>query len=322
MAIELQDTTVQSGEHLVEFYESERELARTVGGYLFDGAQAGAVAIVISTAAHRAALETELRSAGLDLAKAARDGTLVFLDAAGTMAQFMLDGQLDGDAFRRVVGTVVREAADTGRPVRAYGEMVALLWEAGQIVAAIELETLWNELAGELPFALLCAYDSASVSGVEHAEALHEICRLHSSVLHEPTGEYGGAPSPDRPAVELSASYPAEPAAARKARHFVAAALTRGGYSGALVDDARLVVTELATNAVVHARSPFSVAVEISGSRVRVLVHDGSSSEPKLRGDDLTAVSGRGLRLVDAVAAGWGVDMTAAGKTVWAQLEG
>ena len=80
----------------------------------------------------------------------------------------------------------MRRAAATGRPVRAYGEMVALLWEHGDVLAAIELEELWNDLGRELDFSLLCAYRSASVQGDEHAQALEQVRLLHSSELPGP----------------------------------------------------------------------------------------------------------------------------------------
>ena len=60
--------------------------------------------------------------------------------------------------------------------------MVALLWDAGDVLATIELETLWNELARELPFSLYCAYPSALMSSAEHDGAMEQIRSLHSSV--------------------------------------------------------------------------------------------------------------------------------------------
>ena len=77
----------------------------------------------------------------------------------------------------------MRDAAASGRRVRAYGEMVALLWDAGDVLGAIELETLWHELGRELSFSLFCSYPASSVSGPEHAQALHQVCHLHSAVL-------------------------------------------------------------------------------------------------------------------------------------------
>jgi anti-sigma regulatory factor (Ser/Thr protein kinase) len=194
--------------------------------------------------------------------------------------------------------------------------MVALLWEAGDVLAAIELETAWNDLARELPFALLCAYRSESVRGREHARALHEVCHLHTSVVGSPPGE----PSESPPAAQACARFSREPQAPAAARRFVAHVLQRWGHSPSLLEDAKLVVSELASNAVVHACSPFSVEICPSGSAVRLSVSDRSHARPLLRDHDRLAVSGRGLRLIDALAANWGVEITEEGKTVWAEL--
>ena len=167
---------IDPGEHIVQFYDDEPELARTVGRYLSETVEAGAAGIVIATDAHRRAFAGQLAAAEIDVAKCVLDGTLTLLDAAATMAQFVRDGRVDRQAFRRVIGSMVGRAGATGRPVRAYGEMVALLWEAGDVVAAIELEECWNELSREFPFALLCGYHSESVLGHEHAEALRQVC--------------------------------------------------------------------------------------------------------------------------------------------------
>jgi anti-sigma regulatory factor (Ser/Thr protein kinase) len=303
---------------VVQFYEHDSGLARSVGSFLGEAVRAGEVAIVLSTEGHRRAFVSELEATGVDPEIAALNGTLIWLDAAATMAEFMPGGRIDSDAFRRVIGSVVRQAADTGRPVRAFGEMVALLWEAGDVLAAIELEELWNELGRELQFSLLCGYHSAAVQGGEHAEALQQICSLHSSVLKDPA--HGGSEGERSDGVEVSADFAADHDAPRCARHFVADALGTWGHGGTLLDDARLLVTELATNAVVHARSPFSVMARSEGDLVRLSVRDASSHTPTLRAGGPTATSGRGLRLVAALSSSWGVDTSADGKTVWAEL--
>jgi len=312
MAVELEDIVVGTGEHVVQFYEDDDQLARSLGRYLTAAVQDGAVALAITTQTHRHMLEAELASAGLDPEECRRDGSLVFLDAAATMSEFIGEGTVDHDAFRRVVGSVVRRVAETGRPVRAFGEMVALLWEAGDVLGAIELEKSWNALAQELPFALVCGYRSESVQGDERAQALEQVCRLHSSVMCGPTGDAG--------ADESSARFPAADDAPRRARHFVADTLERWGRAGSLLDDAQLVVTALASNAILHARSGFSVELRSQGEGVRLAVRDASPARPILRAPDPLATSGRGLRIVAALAADWGVSADAGGKSVWAQL--
>ena len=178
---------------------------------------------------------------------------------------------------------------------------------SGRRAAAIELETLWNELAIEVPFSLYCAYRSESVAGHEHAGALEHVCRLHSAVVPAPP-------------FETTWRFAAEDTAPSDARRLLTAALRRAGHHGLLLADARIVVTELAANAVVHARSPFSVSISSGDSTVRILVRDRSLAAPAMQQDVPTRPSGRGLRLVTALSSRWGVDPTPDGKVVWAEL--
>ena len=87
--IETECSEVRSGEHAVHFYEHDAELAKTVGRYLADAIDAGGSAVMIATETHRQAFEAELEAAGIDLAQAVADDTLVSLDAAQTLASFM-----------------------------------------------------------------------------------------------------------------------------------------------------------------------------------------------------------------------------------------
>jgi anti-sigma regulatory factor (Ser/Thr protein kinase) len=320
MTVAVEDIAVGCGEHAVRFYERESDLSRTVGRYLVDAAQDGAVAIVVATEAHRRAFVAELEAAGLDPADSFRSGTLVLLDAAATLTELMREGRVDRDAFDHVIGGVLREGAKGGRPLRVFGEMVALLWESGNVLEAIQLEKLWNELRDQLEFSLLCAYRGESASGPVQAESLRQVCQLHSSVFDAPAGDEHAAPRRATASDEVRGHFPAELDAPGKARHLVADALGAWGHGGVLVDDAQLVVTELATNAVVHARSPFTVVAEAHDRGVRVSVQDVSHVQPRLRAHELLASSGRGLQLVAAIAVDWGVELTADGKTVWAEL--
>lgn len=313
MAVETQDIAPCGGDHAVQFYADDSELAHTVGSYLIAGLRTGAATIVIATAEHRRKFEAELEAAGVDIGDVVGDGTLVSLDAAETLARFTDDGDIDPEAFSRTIGAVLRRSADTGRPVRAYGEMVSLLWEAGDVLGAIEVEKLWNQLALEFEFSLLCGYRSEAVSGSEHAVALEQVCHLHSSVFSAPIGAERNA--------EVARRFPAKLDAPREARRFLVDTLREWGHEGAMLDEAQLVLSELATNAVVHACSPFLVIARREDSGVRISVHDRSPELPTLREAAPTAASGRGLRLVSALSSEWGVDLTADGKTVWVAIE-
>jgi anti-sigma regulatory factor (Ser/Thr protein kinase) len=116
-----------------------------------------------------------------------------------------------------------------------------------------------------------------------------------------------------------------EPAAvsARQARRFVSEILRRWGQES-LIDPTTLLVSELVTNAVVHARSEVELAVmkaAAADAALRVEVRDSSARQVRLGEFEAEALSGRGVALVDAVAARWGVEYAASGKLVWFELE-
>ncbi|MGH9107710.1 MAG: ATP-binding protein [Acidimicrobiales bacterium] len=94
-------------------------------------------------------------------------------------------------------------------------------------------------------------------------------------------------------------------------------------YSLDLPDDlaerAALVVTELAANALLHAGGMLYARLWYGGAGVRVEVADPSEARPELADDGAT--SGRGLRIVSAMATSWGTDLRPGGKVVWAELE-
>jgi anti-sigma regulatory factor (Ser/Thr protein kinase) len=236
------------------------------------------------------------------------------LDAAQTLAQFKRRGRVDRDGFQRVIGSLVRDALQAGRPLVAYGEMVALLWDAGDVPGAIELERLWNELRDEVPFSLLCGYRSASVSGADQIEALEQVCHLHSAVVGGPVPARAPAPQ------EVSAQFEPKPDAPAAARQMVADAVRDWGQAPELLADTQLIVSELATNAIKHARTPFSVTLRREPSGLNIAVADSSRTQPILRDADPEALFGRGMHLVADVAERWGVDPAGDGKIVWAHV--
>jgi anti-sigma regulatory factor (Ser/Thr protein kinase) len=161
---------------------------------------------------------------------------------------------------------------------------------------------------------LVLCYPAASVSGSEHAEALHQVCHLHSSVLH------ASAKQAERVTdAEIRAEFPAEHNSPGDARRLVVSALRERGYDDALVDDTALVLSELASNAILHADSPFSIEIRVENSMLRIAVED-TSRQAVARGDGLIARAGHGLGVIDVLCARWGVEENAGGKVVWAEL--
>ena len=112
---------------------------------------------------------------------------------------------------------------------------------------------------------------------------------------------------------------PAETGSVPEARRFVTDALTRLGAPGAC-DDAAALVSELATNAVIHARTSYTIAVSRDRDTVRISVQDLSAVIPRRRAYGLDATTGRGLRLVTSISSRWGIDEETGGKAVWFEL--
>lgn len=169
--------------HAVQFYGNDAELLRTVGTFLSEGLIAGQPAIVIATAAHRIAIERALEGHLIDVTAAKRLGDLVMLDAEETLGTFMVDHAPVGALFRKTIGDVIEQTL-RGRsttPVRAYGEMVDVLWKQGMTEAAVRLEVLWNNLAESHVFSLLCGY--AIGNFFKQTDRYRDVCRLHTQVL-------------------------------------------------------------------------------------------------------------------------------------------
>jgi hypothetical protein len=271
-----------------------------VTDYLLGALDGGGVAVVIATPEHRREFESRLGQAGVDLAGARDDGSYLALDASQTLRQLMAADKLDPAAFDRVIGDVIRRAGAGGRPIRTFGEMVALLWDDGLVNEAVQLEALWEELGGRHPFSLFCGYRADSMA--RDIDAYAEVCRLHGEIVGSRSGT-----------IRTFAFSREAPAAAR---HFTVATLAAWGAAD-FADDAALVVTELAANAIVHAHSAFTVILSALDDQLRISVRDATP----LRGTMLRAVPLHGLGAVDAMASQWGVEpLGAAGKTVWVDL--
>ena len=163
--------------HAVRFYDRDRDLLAALAGFAADGWSAGDVVVLITTGEHRAALRWRLASHGLAIARA--EGRLVELDAAKTLDSFMRDGRPDPALFDAEVGALVRQCAATSG-VRAFGEMVDVLWGQGNAEGALELEQLWADLQQTVPFTLLCGYARSRMSQEEQ----ERVRAVHDHVLH------------------------------------------------------------------------------------------------------------------------------------------
>jgi hypothetical protein len=168
------------------FGEDDALLIRNVSRYLVEGLRRGDGLVVIATPEHTSAIARHLvqEDPGATL-EAAGAGRLATLDASDTLARLLVDGRPDEALFRSVVGEViggVRARAATAA-VRAFGEMVSLLWDGGRHEDAARLEALWNGILGESGCSLFCAYRIDLLDHPGDPAALHPIVASHDHVL-------------------------------------------------------------------------------------------------------------------------------------------
>jgi anti-sigma regulatory factor (Ser/Thr protein kinase) len=311
-------------DHVVQIYGEEAELTDDVSRFLAEGLAADGAVIVIATPAHRYAFLRRVAERGVDVAAACDTGRYHSLDAAETLSAFTVDGSLSRDRFVEVISGVIAAAGSGGRPVRAYGEMVSLLWAADDVAGAVQLETFWNDLMRSRQLSLYCAYPAEVLGRGADLAAIQGVCDQHSSVVGPTTYRSSdiavedASHDQDCTVAEFSELYVPVPSAVRAARRLVESRLRSWGGHVRL-DDAAIVVSELAANAVAHARSAFRVSISRSDAAVLISVEDLSRDRPMVDTSH-EALAGRGLVLVDAICSRWGVETGPHGKRVWAEI--
>ena len=171
------------GDHACHVYQDETSLLDTLCAFVGGGLWAGESAIVIATDAHLLRLEEMLRQSGLDLAHFRATDAYIPLSAEVSLSKFMENGWPDAERFEGFVAPTILRAARGGRPVRAFGEMVALLWARGMFAATVRLEHLWNKTLEREKIRLLCGYPK---TGFAHgrAQSIREIDAAHTLVAH------------------------------------------------------------------------------------------------------------------------------------------
>lgn len=195
--------------HVLRYCQDDTALTISAAGFLADGIASGEPAVVFATPARREATCECLRERGLDVDYLERESRLTLLDARATLATFMVGDLPDAHKFSHSVGAAVERlcAANHGSPVRAFGEMVSLLWQDGNTRAAVRLEELWGELIGAQPLLLLSSDvggEFLTVTGsAERAAQFLEQIRSADDDAVEPVAESDDGP--DRALVERTA---------------------------------------------------------------------------------------------------------------------
>jgi hypothetical protein len=169
-------------DHVVQIYETDEVFLDLLFGFIKGGIEVGESVIIIATASHLEALKYRLTCAGWDYTAVVESNLYIPLDADITLSKFMVNDWPDETLFMHLVSDLITKAKIGGRPVRAFGEMVAILWAKGQVGATVRLEQLWNKFCETQAFCLFCAYPKNGFTQ-DAVESVMHICGTHSKLI-------------------------------------------------------------------------------------------------------------------------------------------
>ncbi len=177
--------------HFLQLYKADaRALATNVSLYLLEGLNRGEGLLAIATPKHADAFTRQLKRLGAHPQAAIADERLIFLDAEQTLARFMVDGQPEWALFESTITAAIRRLQPRDpQGLRAYGDMVGVLWAAGQTSAAIRLEEFWNRLLSSIGFKLFCGYSIDIFDEEFQSSAVKELLCAHTHLV--PCGQHG-----------------------------------------------------------------------------------------------------------------------------------
>jgi hypothetical protein len=175
-------------DHVLQIYEDDKEFIDILEGFVTNGFTAGESVVIIATPEHIKSLNQRLRNRGYDLFSLTLQDQYIHLDAEETLAQFMINGWPDENLFYHLLTNLLLRARKKDRPVRAFGEMVAVLWSKGYSGATVHLEHLWSRFCQSEAFSLFCAYPMSGFT--ENAiESILKICGCHSKIINSLKGD-------------------------------------------------------------------------------------------------------------------------------------
>jgi hypothetical protein len=170
-------------DHVLQIYENDGIFLDALTGFVGGGINADECCIVIATDAHLMALENRLKSYGIYVESLIADNRYIPLKAEETLSRFMVNGWPDETLFNQTVSELIKKGRNhTNRKIRAFGEMVAILWARGNNGATVRLEYLWNKFCQKETFTLFCAYPKSGFTE-DITESMHHICCAHAKLI-------------------------------------------------------------------------------------------------------------------------------------------
>ena len=174
---------LRAHDHIVQFYDGEEFLIKTVINFVAPALLCGEGVILIATQAHLRIVNSSLQELQLKPQEFIQKGQLIMLDAEETLNQIMSHDQIDSIQFDTLVGGLLNEMESRFDTIKAFGEMVNILWQQGHHNVALALEKIWNSCLENKNVTLLCAYSMDVICEERDGISFMDICNCHSHVL-------------------------------------------------------------------------------------------------------------------------------------------
>jgi hypothetical protein len=159
-------------EHIAQFYRDEEELLDTLTAFVGEGVKSGESTIVIATPEHLRALRHRLVDFNADMMRALFEDRYIAIEANVGLTSFMVNDFPDETLFGDFARNLLRRAPVQSRKVRAFGEMVALLWARGNHEATVRLEQLWERFSQTHEISILCSYPASAFPAIHAGDLL------------------------------------------------------------------------------------------------------------------------------------------------------
>jgi hypothetical protein len=169
-------------DHVVQIYDNDGFFLDALAGYVGGGINSGDCCIVIATKAHLEALHDRLRRHVVRVDTLISDKRYIPLEADDILSRFIVNGWPDETLFMKTISGLIKKADRKKRRIRAFGEMVAILWAQGNKEATIELERLWNKFCEKEELCLFCAYPKNGFTDNVNISLTH-VCGVHSKMI-------------------------------------------------------------------------------------------------------------------------------------------
>lgn len=169
-------------DHIIQIYENDSIFSDALAGFVGGGINAGDCCIVIATKNHLEALDDRLANYGVQVKSLLAEKRYIPLLAEEILSRFMVNNWPDESLFNQTISQIIEKCSGNNRRIRAFGEMVAILWAQGHNGATVQLEHLWNKFCAKQAFCLFCAYPKSGFTDDMNTSLMH-ICGSHSKMI-------------------------------------------------------------------------------------------------------------------------------------------